>query len=456
MAQAVNRKRMSGRRLAAFIVIVAVAAAVAAAAVLKKRGDAARTQFQTEEIARGALENVVSSTGTIEAVGTIEIGTQVSGTIANLYVDFNDRVRARQLLAVLDTVPLRASVLDAQASLRRAEAQLEKAEYEYRQNLPLFEKGLVSESEFVTIKTNVPSQEASVQSAKAALERAKFNFANAFIRSPISGTVIERNVEQGQTVAASFNTPKLFLIAEDLSRVEIHAQVDESDIGQIKSDLSVRFEVPAYPDRLFDGTVKQIRLVPTVIQNVVNYTVIVDAANDDGLLLPGMTATVDFLVEQREDVLLVPNAAMQFQATPAMQEEARKQMQKRLESAPDSVKARFAARGERMGGNGGGRRGGGTAATPGGSAAGAGAGSPGAEQTQGGGMQADMARIWYVDDQGKPAMAFFRKGATDGKYTEVLRSRDLKEGVKVILGYAVTNPDKKKAQAAQAFRPRMF
>jgi HlyD family secretion protein len=456
MAHAMNRKRVNGRRLAALIVIVAAAAAVAVAAIAKKRAAAAREQFQTEAIARGTLENVVSSTGVIQAVGTVEIGTQVSGTIASLYVDFNDRVRAGQLLAVLDTVPLLASVLDAHASLRRAEAQLEKAEYDYRQNLPLFEKGLVSESEFMTMKTNVPSQEASVQSARASLERAKFNFANAFIRAPISGTVIERNVEQGQTVAASFNTPKLFLIAEDLSRVEIHAQVDESDIGQIKGDLAVRFEVPAYPDRIFLGKVKQIRLVPTVIQNVVNYAVIVDASNDKGLLLPGMTATVDFLVEQRENVLLVPNAAMQFQATPAMQEEARRQMQKRLESAPDSVKSRFAARGDRQGGNGGERRGDAASPQGGASAPGAEAGSPGTGRMQGGGMSADMVRIWYVNDQGKPAMAMFRKGVTDGKYTEVLRSRDLDEGVKVILGYAVTNPDKKKAQATQAFRPRMF
>ncbi len=449
MAEARKVRNVSGKRLVVVIVVAALAAAVAITVALRGRTGSAASQFQLASIARGNLENIVSSTGVIEAVGTVEIGTQVSGTISKIYIDFNDRVNAGQLLAVLDTVPLKAAVLDAQANLRRAEAQLEKAEYDYRQIEPLYKRGLASESEFVTIKTSVPTQEASLQSAKAALERARFNFANAFIRSPISGTVIERNVEQGQTVAASFNTPKLFLIAEDLSRVEIHAQVDESDIGQIKNDLSVRFEVPAYPDRLFKGTVQQIRLQPTVVQNVVNYTVIVDAANEEGLLLPGMTATVDFLVEQRENVLLVPNAALQFQATPEMQEDARRQMQKRLESAPDSVRARFAARGA-QGGAGGGREGAGAA----------GGGSSGAGErpamTEGRGLPEDMGRVWYIGGEGKPAMAFFRKGATDGKFTEVLRSRDLKEGIQVILGYAPDNPDKKKAQANQPFRPRMF
>ncbi len=439
MAEARNRKRFGGKWLVIVLVVAAIAAAAAVTAVLKGRGRSVQSQFQLQEITRGNLENVVSSTGVIEAVGTVEIGTQVSGAISRICVDFNDQVRAGQLLAVLDTVPLRASVLDAQASLKRAEAQLEKAAYDYRQNLPLYERGLVSESEFMTMKIAVPTQEASVQSARAALDRAEFNFANALIRSPISGTVIERTVERGQTVAASFNTPKLFLIAENLSRVEIHAEVDESDIGQIRNDLSVRFEVPAYPDKLFDGTVKQIRLQPTVEQNVVNYTVIVDAANTDGLLLPGMTATVDFLVEQRENVLLVPNAALQFQATAEMQEEARKQMEKRLASAPDSIKARFAARSERGGS-------GGLAGAAGGSAAGSGG-------TAGGGSMADMGRVWYVDVDGKYAAALFRKGATDGKFTEVLRSRDLKEGMQVILGYAPDNPDKKKARGSQSFGP---
>ena len=179
MAEARNRKRFGGKWLVIVLVVAAIAAAAAVTAVLKGRGRSVQSQFQLQEITRGNLENVVSSTGVIEAVGTVEIGTQVSGAISRICVDFNDQVRAGQLLAVLDTVPLRASVLDAQASLKRAEAQLEKAAYDYRQNLPLYERGLVSESEFMTMKIAVPTQEASVQSARAALDRAEFNFANA-------------------------------------------------------------------------------------------------------------------------------------------------------------------------------------------------------------------------------------------------------------------------------------
>lgn len=441
----VKKKKSSLRRILPILIAGIAILCIVFFAFMKGKARPAQSRFQLATIARGNIENIVSSTGVIEAVGTVEIGTQVSGTISKIYVDFNDRVRAGQLLAVLDTVPLKASVLDAQANLRRAEALLEKAQYDYRQTKPLYEKGLVSESEYITIKTNVPTQEAALQSAKAALERAKFNLANAFIRAPISGTVIERNVEEGQTVAASFNTPKLFLIAEDLSNIEIHAQVDESDIGQIKNDLRVRFEVPAYPNKYFEGRVKQIRLQPSVVQNVVNYTVVVEASNEEGLLLPGMTATVDFLVEQRENVLLIANSALQFQPTPEMQEEARKQMQKRLESAPDSVKARFAAREAARA----------QERNSQGSASNAPPERP--SMLEGRGLPENMARVWYLGKDGKPAVAFFMKGATDGKFTEILRSRDLEEGTQVIIGYAANNPEKKKVQASQPFRPpRMF
>jgi HlyD family secretion protein len=435
---------MKAKRIVIPIVVAAVAAAavIATVAVKSKNGEA-ENRFQLGEVTKGSIENSVSSTGTIEAIGTVEIGTQVSGTIAKIYVDFNDHVRAGQLLAVLDTIPLKASVLDAQASVKRAEAQLQKARSDYDRNKPLYEKKLVSEADFVTLETNVPAQEAALQSAKATLERAQFNYENAFIRAPISGTVIERTVEEGQTVAASFNTPKLFMIAEDLSRIEIHAQVDESDIGEIKTGQNARFEVPAYPDRKFRGTVRQIRLQPEVVQNVVNYTVIVDAQNEDNLLLPGMTATVDFLVEERTDVLLVPNAAMAFQATPAMQAKFREQMKKRMESLPDSVKARFRGQGGRGGGVGG---------------MGQGAGGPGGGAIgQGGALPEGMVRVWYIGDNGEPAATIFKKGASDGKVTEIERSRDLKQGVKVIIGYAESNKQEaKQAQPGPQMRFRMF
>jgi len=195
----------------------------------------------------------------------------------------------------------------------RAEAQQEETEAAHSRGERLFQKGLLSEAEYQTTKTARKNAQAALVSAQAALERAELNLNYAIIRSPIDGTVTARNVEAGQTVAASFATPTLFTIAKDLSKMEIKALVDESDIGQIKGGQSVRFAVQAYPSRKFAGTVKQVRVQPTTNSNVVNYTVVISAENNENLLLPGMTATVDFIIQHKENVLLVPNSALRFQ-----------------------------------------------------------------------------------------------------------------------------------------------
>ena len=326
------------------IAIVVVVALVVGVRYVSVRSDHKEGPYQFVEVTRGDLENVISSTGTLRAVGTVEVGTQVSGTIDRMDVDFNDSVREGQVLAVLDTALLRIAVLDAEANLFRAQAQYEQAQAEYTRNLPLFEKGYLSEKEFLPIRINVKTTDAAVRLAQTSLERAQTNMNHAIIRSPIDGMVIQRNVEPGQTVAANFSAPTLFVIAKDLSHMEIYATVDESDIGQIKEGQSVRFTVEAYPDETFYGTVRQIRLQPITIQNVVNYTAVIDVVNESGLLLPGMTATVDFVVEERKDVWLVPNAALRFRPTQEMLAELRKRMrargQERLNALPDSLKER--------------------------------------------------------------------------------------------------------------------
>ena len=275
--------------------------------------------FQSARVHQGTLETLISSTGTLAAVETVDVGTQVSGTIARLAVDYNDRVKKGQVLAELDPSLFRAAVGDAEATVLKAKAQQAKAEDDYRRNKPLFDKGYLSEQEFLPIRTSVATSRADVASAQAGLDRARTNLAYAVIRSPIDGIIIARNVDAGQTVAASFNTPTLFVIARDLSHMQIEATVDESDIGQIRQGQSVRFTVQAYPDKTFLGEVTQIRLQPKTISNVVNYTVIVQAENNQGLLLPGMTATVDFLVARVADALLVPNAALRFEPPEARQ-----------------------------------------------------------------------------------------------------------------------------------------
>lgn len=364
-----------------------------------------KTQYQFAEITRGDLESTISSSGALSPVTTVEVGTQVSGTLSKIYADFNDRVKKGQLLAVLDTALLKASVQDAQASLDKARAQLEQANADYNRNKKMYDENLISEADFLPFQINLKLQQATVKSADATLQRAERNLKYAYIYSPINGTVIQRNVEAGQTVAASLSAPTLFEIAEDLSKMEILAEVDESDIGLIKVGQPVRFDVQAYPDKKFQGEVRQIRLKPETISNVVTYTVVVNAANTQNLLLPGMTANVDFVIEQNKDVLLIPNSALRFQPSEEMMAAFRERRQKELAALPDSLKElRKARTGNRQPGS----------------------------RLGGGRLPNDMRQVWYLDKNGEPAMEAIRIGMSDGANTEILRSRNLQEGMQVI------------------------
>jgi len=361
--------------------------------------------YQFAEITRGNLENTISSTGTINPVSKVEVGTQVSGILDRVYVDFNDAVRKGQLLALLDTIPLKISVMDAEANVEKITAQLDQARQEYDRNFSMFEKALISDADFLPYQYNLKMQQAALKSAEVNLQRAKRNLKYAFITSPINGTVIQRNVEAGQTVAASLQAPTLFIIAENLSKMEIHAQVDESDIGQIRDGQKVRFDVTSYPDQKFTGIVRQIRLQPEVVSNVVNYTVVIDADNEQNLLLPGMTANVDFITDERENVLLIPNTALRFQPPEEIQNEVRLKREKERESLPDSLRERFRGRMRGETGN--------EAGTIMGSR--------------------DFRTAWYLDSDGKMAMAMLQAGITDGTRTEIVRSRQLQEGMQIVV-----------------------
>ncbi len=388
---------MRPRGSAVVAAIVAIVLSVVWGVVSKRNGNTdGRYEFATLE--RGDLENVITGTGTLSAVGTVEVGTQVSGTIDCILVDFNDRVTKGRVLAALDTTMLSAAVHDAEAGVVRSQAQYEQAQRDLQRNQQLFEREFVSEETLQNARTAAAVSYATLLSARAALNRARVNLAYAVIKSPIDGTVIQRNVEPGQTVAASFSTPTLFLIAEDLSKMEIHGLVDESDIGQIEVGQPVRFTVEAYLDETFEGTVRQIRLQPETIQNVVNYTVIIDAANEKGLLYPGMTATVDFIVERVEDALLVPNKALRLQPTTGMVAELRKSMKEKMSQLPDSVRAAVEQRsGERGRGE---------------------SGGPAGFLGRGDG-RGDIGRLWYLDERGSLRLARIRKGATDGVRTAI-------------------------------------
>jgi HlyD family secretion protein len=272
-------------------------------------------QYRLAKVTRGDMKATVSATGTLNAVTTISVGTQVSGQISDLYVDFNDHVKKGQLLARIDPTLAQQAVTDAQANLEKAQAQAVQASRDFSRNRELMNSGLVARSEYEQTQSGSEVAQAGVKSARIALDRARQNLAYTNIYAPIDGVVVDRDVQKGQTVAASLSAPQLFVIANDLSQMQILAQVGESDIAQIKQGQTAEFTVQALQGRTFQGTVQQVRLQSTTQDNVVNYTVVVGVNNPKGQLLPGMTARVNFLTKSAENVLKVPNAALRFKPT---------------------------------------------------------------------------------------------------------------------------------------------
>ena len=390
----------------------------------------ARMEYRFVTLEKGDLESVVASTGNLGAVITVQIGTQVSGIVNRIYVDFNDRVRRGQIIARIDTTLLASSLKDARTTLNRNRAQLDFSQTEFDRVKNLYDKSFTTKVEFNQVKYNLDLAKASIISSEIGVERAERNLGYATIVSPISGVVIERNVDEGQTVAASLNTPQLFLIANDLSRMEILASVDESDIGLIKEGQTVRFTVQAYDEGVFYGQVRQVRLQSRIQENVVTYTAVVDVDNSDGRLLPGMTATVEFLIEQVSDVLKVPNAALRFRPNEEMMSRLMARFEAMRESRGDSTGA-----GRPSGGDGGGNRSG-QGGFSGGGFGGQGGFSGGGFGGQGGG-RSNSATLWYLDENGEISVARVRTGITDGSQTEVI-GRNIESGLQIISGVTMT------------------
>lgn len=261
---------------------------------------------------KGDVVKSISATGTLQATKTVQVGSQVSGTIRTLYCDFNSHVNAGMVVAQLDPTFYQAAVKEAEANHERAKSELDNAKTEANRANELVKKDLISKAEYEVATTKVNSLTASLSQTRAALDRARVNLSYTTIRSPISGTVVSRNVDVGQTVAASLNAPVLFTIAEDLSKMEVQVSVDEADVEEVKSGQSATFTVDAFPGQTFNGNVSMVRISPTTLQNVVTYSVIVSASNDNLKLLPGMTATTTIISESKEDVLRVPAAALRF------------------------------------------------------------------------------------------------------------------------------------------------
>jgi HlyD family secretion protein len=272
--------------------------------------------YYTAPVERQPLDLSATATGTLAAVRTVAVGTQVSGVISALYVDFNSRVRKGQVIAELDKTLLRSALADATAGLDQTQVQTRQSRREFTRANILYKSKVIARVDYETALTTYQSAQASERSARTQQQRARVNLDFATITAPISGVVVARNVDVGQTVAASFNTPTLFTIAGDLTRMQVEAAVDEADIGQVKTGQSVSFEVDAYPGRSFQGVVQQIRLQPVVTQSVVTYTVIITTTNTDLALLPGLTANLTIGTAHYPAAPTVPASALTF-APPA-------------------------------------------------------------------------------------------------------------------------------------------
>jgi HlyD family secretion protein len=271
-----------------------------------------KIQYRTSEITEGEIRETVTATGTLGAVEMVNVGTQVSGTIARINVDFNSHVRKGEVIAQIDPTSLQTAVTEAEANLQKAKLNVQLAKLQMDPILTLSKQNLVSQSDVDNARISFELAQANVKTSQAQLSRARTNLENATILAPISGIVIARAVDVGQTVAASFSTPTLFSIAKDLTQMEVIASVDEADIGKIKTGQSVTFNVDAFPDREYNGSVTQIRMQPSTDNNVVTYNVVISAMNEDQSLLPGMTANLTILVAMKDRILKAPVAALRF------------------------------------------------------------------------------------------------------------------------------------------------
>lgn len=399
-------------------VVVAVAVAVVTLAVVvfgfARRGE--RPRYVTAVVERGRIEDVVGATGVLRAVTTVQVGSQVSGTIQSLYADFNGRVTRGQIVARLDPSLFEARLEQARANLVAAEAQVERAQasiddtrQKYERARELFDAHLLPRSELDTAQAAYDgaraqhrANQAAVTQAEASLNQARVDLGHTVIRAPIDGVVLARNVDVGQTVAASFQAPVLFVIAGDLTRMQVSAAVDEADVGRVQAGQVVGFRVDAFPDETFAGRIEQVRLQPTTTQNVVTYDTIIAVDNPRLRLMPGMTATVSAVVQEREAALRLPVAALRFR--------------------PEGFSERESGRGGERG------------TRP--AAARAPQGRSGARRAAGAsGASAEGGRpglVFTLDEAGRPRPARVRLGLSDGRFVELLEG--LGEGARVVTG----------------------
>ncbi|ABC82742.1 efflux RND transporter periplasmic adaptor subunit [Anaeromyxobacter dehalogenans] len=406
---------MTRRRLSYAGVAIAALAALLGLWRWRAASSAGEVHYETAKVDRGRVVAKVTATGTLSALVTVQVGSQVSGRISELHADFNSRVRKGEVIARIDPQLFRAAVAQAKANtvaaegnLAKARAQAADAERQLGRTRQLAERNLVAAADLDTAQANADGARAAVQAAqgtvaqaRAALQQAQVNLGYTDIVSPTNGVVISRNVDVGQTVAASLQAPILFVIAEDLAKMQVDTSVAEADVGRLRAGMPATFTVDAYPNEVFSGTVRQVRNAATTVQNVVTYDAVVDVANPDLKLKPGMTATVTFVYAQRDDALRVPNAALRFRPPPGLKRPAQG-AQAQEAAAPAGQGARAAARPDRSGGD-------------------------GARARPDGGRT-----VWVLRGEARdPVAVAVQTGITDGSATELV-SGDLREGDPVV------------------------
>jgi HlyD family secretion protein len=302
-------------RWSKWIFILVVVGAAVGGVMYFKNDHAAAPQYQTTSVTRGDLTQLVTASGTLNPVLNVQVGSQISGNIAKLFADYNSLVKSNQVVAQLDPAIFQAAVHQAEGDLANAKAALELQQVQERRSKTLFDSKLISNSDYDTAVASLHQAEAQVEIKQAALERSQLDLEHCTIYAPVDGIVISRNVDVGQTVAASMNAPVLFQVANDLSKMQIDANVSEADVGTVEDGQNVNFTVDAYPNRTFVGRVVQIRNSPVTVQNVVTYDTVIGVTNSDFKLKPGMTATVSITTAQRTNVMKIPNAALRFKPT---------------------------------------------------------------------------------------------------------------------------------------------
>jgi len=447
------------------VVLVVVAGAILGLTVFRN-GKNGVIKYKTETIARGDVEALVVTSGTLNPIEIVDVGAQVSGKIEKLYADFNSPVTKGQIVAELDQEPLKMKIAQNEAnynsrmaSLERSKVSLSQAEKGYERAKSLFAKELISieemdtaEAGYLGAKSDVISAEASLSQAKSTLDLSKVDLTYSVIRAPVDGVVIVRKVNVGQTLQSSYTAPLLFQVATDMTKMKVECSVDESDIGKVKEGQKVRFTVEAYQNETFNGVVQQVRFSPETVQNVVTYTTIVNVENPEKKLLPGMTATVSIIVGEAKGVLRVSNAALRF--TPNLSPEE-------LAKMAQEMRDRMMAQRQAQGGQPGAAAPGGATPTTGDQARPAGegrggqgagfrqGGTPGGAEGQAGRARQQAPRVWIMDKAGKLSMVFIRTGVSDTSYSEILRG-ELKEGDSVITG-----TETPATRAAAANQPQM-